>query len=93
MVDEIWNNFDANKDGVLDRDETKKFMYQTMVFSAVDEDYSDDAFDRVFDEMDSNGSGFIDKRKMLKFIRLHILNASYIIDQAEIDDWTHKSMA
>ena len=86
-MDDIWDNYDSNHDGVLDKDETKKFVLWTMTLSAVENEFNEDAFEHVFDEMDSNSTGTVDKKKMIKFIFKHILNNPQVLDQIIDDLW------
>ena len=56
-----------------------------MTESAVENEFNEDAFEHVFNEMDSNSTGTVNKKKMVNFIFKHILNNPQVLDQI-IDD-------
>ena len=84
VIEYIWDTYDSNRDGYLDREEVKQFILQTMVTSDVATDFTEEAFDKVYSEIDSNRTGIIDKSKMECFIRQH-LNTTPVLVQGIID--------
>jgi Ca2+-binding EF-hand superfamily protein len=69
-IDEIWIKYDTDKNGVLDREETRTFVREN--FEALGTDRSlleEDKFNAVFNNFDKDGSGGIDKSEMYKFIK------------------------
>ena len=69
-VDEIWDVFDDDNSGFLDKDETKRFVESTMK-DMNDENYelSDEDFEQTFNYFDVDGDGVIVRSEMIKFIK------------------------
>merc|ERR1712130_279826 len=61
-VDDIWADYDKDKNGYLDRKETKKFVQD--VCASLDEEF----FDDLFEQLDKNNSGTIEKAEMASFV-------------------------
>ena len=69
-VDEIWEVFDDDNSGSLDKEETKKFIRSTLQGMSSDGNaLSDDDFEQCFKEFDDDGSGFIERAEMIAFIK------------------------
>ena len=72
-VDDIWDEYDRDGNGTLDRDETKRFICTTLsefTGQPVEFDaFSQEDFDSAFDMFDRDNSGTIDKKEMVVFIR------------------------
>ena len=68
-VEEIWASYDVDGNGILDKEETKRFVMQQL--DEIDEgtSFSDDDFDECFRNFDVDGSGTIDKEEMVEFIK------------------------
>lgn len=66
MVEEAWPTFDILKRGELDKYQTKMFI-QTRIYSGAD--YPEATFNKVFEDMDADGNGFVDKDEMKEFIK------------------------
>jgi len=47
-VDDIWVKYDKDNNGVLDREESRKFVIETMGSLQADGKFSDDHFDKLF---------------------------------------------
>ena len=47
VIDQIWEKYDINKRGALDKEETKKFVIDTLGNLGSGDDFSDEAFDAV----------------------------------------------
>ena len=70
-VDEIWDVFDDDNSGFLDKEETKKFVESTMKDMNDDDHYelSDEDFEQTFAYFDVDGNGVIERAEMIKFIK------------------------
>jgi Ca2+-binding EF-hand superfamily protein len=68
IVDEIWDQFDTDNSGRLNRKETMIFLN---IFLAKKGRVSTSKihFNKIFDDIDLNGDGFISKYEMAPFIR------------------------
>ena len=69
VIDQIWEKYDADKSGALDKQETKSFVQDTLGNLGSGDDFSDDAFDEVFKTFDKDNSGTIEKGEMVVFIK------------------------
>ena len=69
VVDQIWNTYDVDKNGYLDKEETKKFVQETLGYLGSGEKFYQEAFDEVFAEFDKDKSGTVEKSEMLDFYR------------------------
>ena len=69
-VDEIWEVFDVDNSGSLDKDETKRFVKNTLTDCSDENSLSDDDFDQCFKEFDRDGDGQIERSEMITFIKL-----------------------
>jgi len=68
-VDEIWSKYDNDNSGFLDKEETRRFVMDTLSDMADGAGFSDGDFDQCFAEFDKDGSGTIEKREMVDFIK------------------------
>ena len=71
--DEIWNEFDQDGNGMLDKDEAFKFVralsaklndnfrYKKQIFTKKN-------FEDLFDKFDTDKNGYLDKTEMARFI-------------------------
>ncbi len=48
VIDQIWDTYDVDKSGALDKQETKKFVQDTLGNLGSGDEFSDEAFDEVF---------------------------------------------
>ena len=69
VIDQIWSTYDVDNSGALDRDETKKFVQDTLGNLGSGDDFSDEAFGEVFATFDKDGSGTVEKDEMVVFIK------------------------
>ena len=71
VIDQIWDTYDKDKSGELDKEETKAFVKDTLgnLGGGGDDGFSDDAFDEVFSTFDKDGSGTVEKNEMIVFIK------------------------
>ena len=71
-VNDIWHDFDANGDGILDKEETKAFVRETLSEMDRGKEFSEADWMDCFKAFDKDGSGEIEKPEMAAFIR-HVL--------------------
>ena len=69
VIDQIWDTYDVDKSGALDKEETKKFVQDTLGNLGGGDEFSDEAFDEVFATFDKDGSGTVEKNEMVVFIK------------------------
>ena len=69
VIDQIWETYDADKSGALDKEETKKFVQDTLGNLGSGDEFSDEAFDEVFSTFDKDNSGTVEKNEMVVFIK------------------------
>merc|ERR1711908_187566 len=69
VIDQIWDTYDKDKSGALDKEETKKFVQDTLGNLGSGDEFSDEAFDEVFATFDKDGSGTVEKGEMVVFIK------------------------
>ena len=68
-VEEIWCKYDTDGNGCLDKEETKKFVQDTLVDMSDGGEFNDDDFDQCFAEFDKDNSGTVEKDEMVEFIK------------------------
>ena len=78
-IDEIWQNYDQDQNGLLDKRETKKFLLDTIaemyggseadVDKMFGEHFTDEEFSNSFYKIDTDKSDTISKDEMLQFIK------------------------
>lgn len=61
----MWDTYDADRSGALDRAETKNFVKYALLGAGADDPFDDAAFEHVFARFDADGSGTVDKEEML----------------------------
>ena len=69
VIDQIWDTYDVDKSGALDKEETKKFVQDTLGNLGSGDEFSDEAFDEVFATFDKDGSGTVEKSEMVVFVK------------------------
>ena len=72
VIDNIWDKYDVDGSGDLDRDETKQFVIYTMgnlTGGAINESITDEEFNIVFEMFDTDKSGTVEKEEMVAFIK------------------------
>ena len=68
-VQKIWDAYDKDGNGVLDRKEMRVFIRE-MLDGVVEPEFVTDAnINRVFDQFDANGDGEIQQEEMLEFMK------------------------
>ena len=69
-IEMIWDEFDKDGNGYLDKDETKAFIIKSLAETQPDEPQIDDAtFEECFNIYDHDGTGKITKNEMTAFIK------------------------
>mmetsp|Transcript_3541 Transcript_3541/g.6846 ORF Transcript_3541/g.6846 Transcript_3541/m.6846 type:complete len:166 (+) Transcript_3541:98-595(+) len=68
VIDQIWDTYDHDKSGHLCKEETKRFVQQTLGNLGSGDEFSQEAFDEVFATFDKDNSGFVEKSEMVSFI-------------------------
>ena len=69
-IDEIWQEYDRDNNGYLDKDECKKFILSTVdEMKGVPLPKGELDFDSCFDEIDTDNSGHISKEEMVNLFR------------------------
>ena len=68
-VDDIWDKYDTDRSGALDRDETRKFVQETLSEMKQGGEFTDEDFEACFSEFDKDKSGTIEKSEMAIFIK------------------------
>ena len=70
QIDTIWAQYDKEGNGVLDKEEAKEFVSQTIVGSRDRlSSFTDEDFEACFKLFDEDGSGTIEKNEMANFIK------------------------
>ena len=69
VIDQIWETYDVDKNGSLDKEETKKFVQDTLGNLGSGDEFSQEAFDEVFATFDKDKSGTVEKPEMVDFIK------------------------
>ena len=74
-VEQIWNEYDKDKSGYLDKAECKDFIMSTVdemegiPMPSAEGDGPEEEFEKCFSEVDRDGNGKISKEEMLGFIK------------------------
>ena len=68
VVDEIWNTYDVDNDGVMTVDEVRHFVKEYLPEFDPHFVYSDKLFDCLFERIDDDGNGFVDRKELTEFI-------------------------
>ena len=69
VIEQIWSTYDVDGNGTLDKEETKKFVQDTLGNLGSGDEFSDEAFDEVFSTFDKDNSGTVEKPEMVTFIK------------------------
>ena len=65
----MWGTYDTDNSGSLDKEETKKFIKDTLGNLSGNHDFSDEVFDQMFKTFDNDGSGTVEKSEMVLFLK------------------------
>ena len=68
-VDEIWQQYDKDGNGVLDRSEMRSFVEATITASGINKTVTDAEFEQIFNQFDLDSSSTIEKDEMAVFVK------------------------
>ena len=68
-VDSIWQKYDKDNSGQLDREETMRFFQKTLNELGETEEFDEKYFEEAFEAFDKDGSGTISQLEMHIFIK------------------------
>jgi Ca2+-binding EF-hand superfamily protein len=68
-VDDIWKDYGKKGSDSLSKDQTRKFVMETLSSMKDDELFTEADFEACFKEFDLDGSGTIEKEEMVSFIK------------------------
>ena len=68
VVDEIWSSYDVDQNGVINKSEARDFVQTYMPDFQPGFQYTDQTFEALFSQIDSDGSGELDKKEMAAFV-------------------------
>jgi len=68
IVDEIWNQYDIDGNGSLDKNEIRQFVNEYLPEFNPEFEFSEPKFEQIFEEFDIDGDGTVDKYEMTEFI-------------------------
>lgn len=77
VIDQIWDTYDVDESGSLDKEETRRFVQDTLGKLGSDDEFSEEAFDQVFLTFDTDESGFVEKDEMVFFIMQLLAGTSW----------------
>jgi len=84
QVDVIWDIYDTDKSGALDKHQTSKFVKDTLRNLRPNEKFSDEIFGEVFTKFDKDQSGHVERGEMFAFIK-HVL-IGFDQEEMELED-------
>lgn len=72
-IDDMWEEFDVNQNGFLERNEAKNFIDKLSKFISNDRAkfYDKHKFDQLFDEFDADRNGLLSKGEFAQFIKIN----------------------
>ena len=70
-LDDVWEEFDIDKNGILDREEAKCFVDKIACVIQKDRahNYDKSTFDDLFTQFDDDQNGYLTKMEMSQFIK------------------------
>ena len=74
IIDQIWNTYDVNQDGALDKEEIINFVHDTLGNLGAGDEFTDEAYDEVFAGFDKDKNGKVDKHEVDIFIKQMLLD-------------------
>lgn len=69
-VEKIWEQFDKDNSGALDKPETKVFLKTVLADIPPPNHYDEAKFEDTFNAIDKSENGLIEKREMIEFLKL-----------------------
>lgn len=67
-VEKIWNEFDKDKNGVLDKKELRPFVKLVCQGLPDGTEFDESEFEKLFADLDENGDGVISKEEIKSFL-------------------------
>ena len=67
-VEQVWQIFDGDQSGTLDGRESKEFL-KVVIKELTGNDATEDELERVIINMDTDGSGDVDKEEAIKYLK------------------------
>ena len=74
----IWLRYDSNQFGALNKDQTKKFINDILIYLGFNNDLFDMTFDSVFQSYYTDDSRTIGKEDMTQFIKKLLGRSNWI---------------
>ena len=69
-VEQLWVQYDTDGNGYLDRNETMRFVRDSMKEMGVSlEKLTDEDFEATFSEFDKDNSGTVEKQEMVAYMK------------------------
>ena len=68
MINEIWNTYDVDNDGVMTEEEVEHFVKEYMPEFKPGFIYSQDLFESIFKEIDEDENKVVDRDELTEFI-------------------------
>ena len=68
-VDNIWQEYDKDGNGVLDKTEMRSFVEATITQSGMNKTVTDEEFNQIFQQFDLDNSTTIEKDEMAVFVK------------------------
>ena len=69
MLNEVWDTYDVDKTGQLNKDKTKSLCQEFMVVNEEGEDITNENFDKIFSNIDKNNDGKVEKNDLFDYIK------------------------
>lgn len=69
-VNQIWEVYDDDGNGVLDKEETRSFLqdYLKMMGGSVESEFDERKFEEIYAQLDADKSGEMDKDEMINLL-------------------------
>lgn len=78
----LWNTYDADNSGALDKEETKHFLQEALGnFGSARTMLSEENFENVFNQFDTDGSGTIERGEMADVIKQLLNGNQNVVDE------------
>ena len=73
MIDQIYDKYDVDKSGVLEKEEARKLVQEGMGNLGSGDEFSNEAFDEAWSTKVTDGSGCVEKRELGLFFWIGML--------------------
>jgi len=84
ILDHIFETYDKNNDGWLNKNEAKKFLFEYMKLIGYKGEINDGVFRNFFDRYDSDATGTITRDEMRVFLKTLNNKGKWSWEQSEI---------